>query len=132
MATIRSCLISPVQWNECLRKTTNDCLFGCGCLNTFKGDVEVKDNPFSLVVNVENAVCVVEFDVIGDSEINYETWEVFYNKDFKGDLKQVLNPYEWVLVNDLIHDETWVSIEEQIREQWKDVEEQQRAYDESY
>jgi hypothetical protein len=92
----------------------------------------MKDNPFSLVVNVENAVCVVEFDVIGDSEINYETWEVFYNKDFKGDLKQVLNPYEWVLVNDLIHDETWVSIEEQIREQWKDVEEQQRAYDESY
>ncbi len=41
-----------------------------------------KDNPFALVVNVENSRCVVEFDVIGDSEINYETWEVFYNKRF--------------------------------------------------
>jgi hypothetical protein len=91
-----------------------------------------KDNPFSLVVNVENATCVVEFDVIGDSEINYETWEVFYNKRFKGDLKQVLPPDTWVMVNDLIHDSTWESIEDQIREQWKDVEEQQRAYDEHY
>jgi hypothetical protein len=36
------------------------------------------------------------------------------------------------MVNDLIHDSTWESIEDQIREQWKDVEEQQRAYDEHY
>lgn len=91
-----------------------------------------KDNSFALVVNVENATCVVEFDVIGDSEINYETWEVFYNKHFKGDLKQALNPDTWVTVNDLLHDKTWESIEDQIREQWKDVEEQQRAYDEHY
>lgn len=91
-----------------------------------------KDNPFSLVVNVENATCVVEFDVIGDSEINYETWEVFYNKHFKGDFKRALPPDTWVMVNDLIHDSTWESIEDQIREQWKDVEEQQRAYDEHY
>jgi hypothetical protein len=90
------------------------------------------NNPYGLVVNVENATCVVEFDVIGDSEINYETWEVFYNKRFKGDLKQQLKPDTWVLVNDLIHDKTWESIEDQIREQWKDVEEQQRAYDEHY
>jgi hypothetical protein len=91
-----------------------------------------KDNPFALVVTVENATCVVEFDVIGDSEINYETWEVFYNKRFKGDLKQALPPDTWVMVNDLIHDKTWESIEDQIREQWKDVEEQQRSYDEHY
>lgn len=91
-----------------------------------------KDNPFALVVNVENSQCVVEFDVIGDSEINYETWEVFYNKRFKGDLKQALNPDTWVMVNDLIHDKTWESIEDQIRDQWKDVIEQQRAYDEHY
>jgi spermidine synthase len=91
-----------------------------------------KDNPFALVVNVENAKCVVEFDVIGDSEINYETWEVFYNKNFKGNLKQALNPDTWVLVTDLIHDKTWESIEDQIKAQWKDVEEQQRGYDEHY
>jgi len=91
-----------------------------------------KDNPFALVVNVENSRCVVEFDVIGDSEINYETWEVFYNKRFKGDLKQTLPPDTWVMVNDLIHDKTWESIEDQIREQWRDVIEQQRAYDEHY
>jgi hypothetical protein len=90
------------------------------------------NNPYGLVVNVENAKCVVEFDVIDDSEINYETWEVFYHKDFKGDLKQPLKPNTWVLVNDLIHDKTWESIEDQIREQWADVEEQQRAYDEHY
>jgi hypothetical protein len=91
-----------------------------------------KDNPFELVVNVENATCVVEFDIIGNSEINYETWEVFYNKDFKRGVKKWLNPETWVQVNDLIHDKTWESIEDQIREQWKDVEEQQRAYDEHY
>jgi len=91
-----------------------------------------KDNPFALVVNVENSRYVVEFDVIGDSEINYETWEVFYNKRFKGDLKQTLPPDTWVVVNDLIHDKTWESIEDQIRDQWKDVIEQQRAYDEHY
>jgi hypothetical protein len=91
-----------------------------------------KSNPYGLVVDVENATCVVEFDVIGDSEINYETWEVFYNKRFKGDLKQKLPPETWVMVNDLIHDKTWESIEDQIREQWKDVEEQQRAYDDHY
>lgn len=91
-----------------------------------------KDNPFELIVNVENATCVVEFDIIGDSEINYETWEVFFNKDFKRGVKKWLDPSTWVMVNDLLHDKTWASIEDQIREQWKDVEEQQRAYDESY
>lgn len=92
----------------------------------------MKDNPYGLVVNVENATCVVEFDVIGDSEINYETWKVFYNKRFKGDLKQVLPPETWVQVNDLIHDKTWESIESQIKAQWADVIEQQRVYDEHY
>jgi hypothetical protein len=91
-----------------------------------------KDNPFALVVNVENASCVVEFDVDRFGDINYETWEVFYNKRFKGDLKQALNPDTWVQVNDLIHDKAWESIEDQIRDQWKDVEEQQRVYDEHY
>ena len=92
----------------------------------------MKDNPYGLVVNVENATCVVEFDVIGDGEINYETWEVFYNKHFKGDFKQVLPAAEWVQVNDLIHDKTWESIDDQIKAQWEDVIEQQRAYDEHY
>lgn len=91
-----------------------------------------KNNPYSLIVNVENAACVVEFDVIGDSEINYETWGVFYHKDFKRGSKQVFKPETWTLVNDLIHDRTWESIDDQIKEQWKDVEEQQRAYDEYY
>jgi hypothetical protein len=85
-----------------------------------------------LVVNVENARCVVEFDVIGDSEINYETWEVFYNKNFKGNIRQAYKPQDWVQVNDLIHDKTWESIDDQIKEQWADVIEQQRVYDESY
>ncbi len=93
---------------------------------------KTNNNPYVLVVNVENATCVVEFGVIGDSEINYETWEVFYHKRFKGDFKQVLPAAEWVMVNDLIHDKTWESIEDQIRAQWKDVEEQQRVYDEQY
>jgi hypothetical protein len=93
----------------------------------------MKDNPYSLVVNVENATCIVEFDVDRFGDINYETWEVFYHKDFKGQKGFVaLSPNEWVLVNDLIHDKTWESIEDQIKEQWKDVEEQQRAYDEHY
>lgn len=91
-----------------------------------------KDNPYGLVVNVENAKCVVEFDVIGDSEINYETWEVFYSKRFKGDLKQVVPPPEWTQVNDLIHDKTWESIEAQIKAQWDDVIDQMKAYDERY
>jgi len=91
-----------------------------------------KDNPFSLIVDVENATCVVEFDVIGDSEINYETWEVFYNKRFKRGKATHFKPEDWVIVNDLIHDKTWQSIEDQIREQWDDVAEQQRAYDEHY
>jgi hypothetical protein len=92
----------------------------------------MKDNPYGLVVNVENARCVVEFDVIGDGEINYETWEVFYNKHFKGDFKQVLPPETWVQVNDLLHNKTWESIDDQIKAQWKDVIEQQRAHDEHY
>lgn len=92
----------------------------------------MKDNPYSLIVNVENAVCVVEFDVWGDCEINYETWEVFYNKDFKRNTKQFFTSNTWTLVNDLIHDRTWESIEDQIKAQWKDVEAQQRAYDEHY
>jgi hypothetical protein len=91
-----------------------------------------KNNPYSLVVNVENATCVVEFDVIGDSEINYETWEVFYHKDFNRKTKQVFQPETWVQVNDLIHDKTWESIDDQIKAQWTDVIEQQRAYDEHY
>lgn len=90
-----------------------------------------QNNPFGLVVNVENAKCVVEFDVIC-GEINYETWEVFYHEHFKGDLKQFFPPSEWILVNDLISDKTWESIEDQIKSQWKDVKEQQRAYDEHY
>lgn len=92
----------------------------------------MRDNPYSLIVNVENATCVVEFDVIGDSEINYETWEVFYHRDFKRGRRQVFKPETWTLVNDLISDKTWESIEDQIKDQWKDVEEQQRAYDEHY
>jgi hypothetical protein len=90
-----------------------------------------KNNPYGLVVNVENAKCVVEFDITF-GEINYETWEVFYNKHFKGDFRQSYKPEDWVQVNDLIHDKTWESIEDQIKEQWKDVEEQQRGYDEHY
>jgi hypothetical protein len=90
------------------------------------------NNPYGLVVNVENATCVVEFDVIGDSEINYETWEVFYNKDFKQGKINKYKPEEWTKVNDLIHDKTWESIDDQIKAQWKDVIEQQRAYDEHY
>jgi hypothetical protein len=92
----------------------------------------MKDNPYGLVVNVENARCVVEFDVIGDGEINYETWEVFFNKDFKDNKNPVFPSETWVQVNDLIHDKTWESIDDQIKEQWADVIEQQRAYDEHY
>lgn len=88
-----------------------------------------KNNPFGLVVNVENAKCIVEFDIIF-GEVNYETWEVLYHENFKGDLKQVFLPSEWVLVNDLISDKAWESIDDQIKAQWQDVEEQQRAYNE--
>jgi hypothetical protein len=92
-----------------------------------------KNNPYGLVVNVEDARCVVEFDVIGDSEINYETWEVFYHKDFKEQKVFVAEKdSQWVQVNDLIHDKTWESIDDQIKAQWADVIEQQRAYDEHY
>lgn len=90
-----------------------------------------KNNPYSLIVNVENSACVVEFDIICD-EIEWETIEVFYNKDFKRGKAFHFKPENWVVINDLIHDKTWGSIEDQIKEQWKDVEEQQRAYDESY
>lgn len=90
-----------------------------------------KNNPFSLIVNVENATCVVEFDITF-GEINYETWEVFYNKHFKVGMKHSLAASSWAMVNDLIHDKTWESIERQIKAQWKDVEEQQRGYDEHY
>lgn len=90
------------------------------------------NNPYSLVVNVENATCVVEFDVDRFGDINYETWEVFYHKGFKRDTKQVFKPETWTKVNDVIHDKTWESIEDQIKAQWDDVEEQQRAYDEHY
>lgn len=89
------------------------------------------NNPYSLIVNVENATCVVEFDIIS-GEIEWETIEVFYNKDFKRKTVQVFEPGKWTKVNDLIHDKTWGSIDDQIKEQWKDVEEQQRAYDEHY
>lgn len=90
-----------------------------------------KNNPYSLVVNVENATCVVEFDVDRFGDINYETWEVFFNKDFVVSEK-ILHADNWVRINDVIHDKTWESIEDQIKAQWKDVEEQQRAYDEQY
>lgn len=79
------------------------------------------NNPFSLFVDVENATCVVEFDVIQD-EIDYDTCEVFYNKD----------DGKWILVNDLIHDKTWESIDAQIKAQWADVEEQLGVYNEQY
>ena len=92
----------------------------------------MKDNPYSLVVNVENATCVVEFDVDRFGDINYETWEVFYCKDFKRKTLQVFEPDKWTLVNDLIHDKTWESIDDQIRAQWDEVIDQQRAYDEHY
>lgn len=90
-----------------------------------------KDNPYSLIVNVEDAICVVEFDIT-HGEINYETWEVFYNKDFKGKPLMGWLPNEWTKVTDLLHDKTWLSIEDQIKEQWADVEAQQRAYYEDY
>ena len=89
------------------------------------------NNPYSLVVNVENATCVVEFDVDRFGDVNYETWEVFYNKDFVVSEKS-LHVDNWVRINDVIHDKTWESIEDQIKAQWADVEEQQRAYDENY
>ena len=92
----------------------------------------MKDNPYSLVVNVENATCVVEFDVDRFGDINYETWEVFYCKDFKRKTLQVFEPGKWTLVNDLISDKTWESIDDQIRAQWDEVIDQQRAYDEHY
>ena len=95
-------------------------------------EVMTNNNPYSLIVNVENATCVVEFDVDRFGDINYETWEVFFNKDFKRGKAFHFKPENWVIVNDLIHDKTWESIEDQIKEQWKDVEEQQRAYDEHY
>ena len=88
-----------------------------------------KNNPYGLVVNVENAKCIVEFDVYSEGDINYETWEVFYNKNFKGDFKESFPPDSWVKVNDLISEKTWESIDDQIKAQWKDVEDQQRAYD---
>ena len=90
-----------------------------------------KNNPYSLVVDVENATCVVEFDVIV-GEIEWENIEVFYNKKFKNGTHQKYVADEWTQVNDLIHDKTWNSIEEQIKDQWDDVEGQQRAYNESY
>lgn len=90
-----------------------------------------KNNPYSLIVNVENATCVVEFDIIC-GEIEWETIEVFYNKKFKRGAYQKYIAEEWTLVNDLIHDKTWGSIDDQIKEQWDEVEEQQRAYDEHY
>ena len=95
-------------------------------------EVMTNNNPYSLIVNVENATCVVEFDVDLFGDINYETWEVFYNKDFKRGKAFHFKPENWVIVNDLIHDKTWESIEDQIKAQWADVEEQQRAYDEDY
>jgi hypothetical protein len=88
------------------------------------------NNPYSLIVNVENATCVVEFDVDSAGDVNCETWEVFYHKDFKRSHAQSLN--HWTQVNDLIHDKTWEAIEDQIKAQWADVEEQQRVYDEQY
>lgn len=90
------------------------------------------NNPYSLVVNVENATCVVEFDVDRFDDINYETWEVFFNKDFKRGVINKFKPETWTKVNDLIHDKTWESIENQIKAQWADVEEQQREYYERY
>lgn len=84
----------------------------------------MNNNPYSLFVNVENAVCVVEFDVDRFGDINYETWEVFYQTSVMSNT--------WVVVNDLIHDKTWESIEKQIKAQWSDVEEQQREYYERY
>ena len=90
-----------------------------------------KNNPYSLVVYVENATCVVEFDTIV-GEINWETIEVFYNKKFKKGAYQKYVAEEWTQVNDLIHDKTWKSIEDRIKEQWDDVEEQQRLYNEHY
>ena len=84
----------------------------------------MNNNPYSLFVNVENAVCVVEFDVDRFGDINYETWEVFYQTSVMSNT--------WVVVNDLIHDKTWESIENQIKAQWADVEEQQREYYERY
>lgn len=91
-----------------------------------------KNNPYSLVVNVENAICVVEFDVDRFGDINYETWEVFYHKDFNRKKAGLLKPGTWTLVNDLIHDKTWESIDDQIKAQWDEVIDQQRAYDEQY
>jgi hypothetical protein len=84
----------------------------------------MNNNPYSLFVNVENASCVVEFDVDRFGDINYETWEVFYQTSVMSNT--------WVVVNDLIHDKTWESIEKQIKAQWSDVEEQQREYYERY
>jgi hypothetical protein len=84
----------------------------------------MNNNPYSLFVNVENASCVVEFDVDRFGDINYYTWEVFYQTSVMSNT--------WVVVNDLIHDKTWESIEKQIKAQWGDVEEQQREYYERY
>lgn len=84
----------------------------------------MNNNPYSLFVNVENASCVVEFDVDRFGDINYYTWEVFYQTSVMSNT--------WVVVNDLIHDKTWESIEKQIKAQWSDVEEQQREYYERY
>lgn len=90
-----------------------------------------KYNPYSLMVNVENATCAVEFGVVV-GEIDWENIEVFYNKKFKRGTYQKYVAEDWTQVNDLIHDKTWHSIEDQIKAQWSDVEEQQRAYDEDY
>lgn len=79
----------------------------------------MNNNPYSLLVNAENARCVIEFDVDSEGDINYETWELFLIDS-------------WTVINDAIHDKTWESIEDQIKAQWADVEEQQRAYDENY
>jgi hypothetical protein len=84
----------------------------------------MNNNPYSLFVNVENASCVVEFDIDRFGDINYYTWEVFYQTSVMSNT--------WVVVNDLIHDKTWESIEKQIKAQWGDVEEQQREYYERY
>lgn len=69
-------------------------------------------HDFSLYVNVENARCVVEFDLI-DEDVDCGTWKILYNANG-----------QWIEVNDLLSDETTQSILDQINGKWNEIEEQ--------
>lgn len=93
----------------------NDCLTICGCLNTFKGSIEM--TRFSLILNLgENAKVTVGFDLLdddGEPYVDFEGLEVWY----KGvDIIDTLDQ------NDLAYLDT------QIMESWDLIEDQMKEY----